>query len=231
MQLSKNIIRLKRSILDRLKLSIKAMRKTSKDSDIAATGSTRRGLIPEEMSKAELSKLQKVIENRKQVAWDTDISYHLWGFYKAQFRNTDGPLLDQVMQEGEWYDVKILQASTGNGLNTYDFTLQGAKYRFMDNEENQGWSDKTKLFSLFLYDDSDRCLIEIPMKVKVDKWGRTYSVLSEGPKAFLPGGWVNDFINVKLKHQRIRNQEIREQKHQERLSEIEDLKKRFGISD
>jgi len=89
----------------------------------------------------------------------------------------------------------------------------------------------TKLFSLFLYDDSDRCLIEIPMKMKVDSSGRQYSILLDGPKAFLPGGWINDFINVKLKHQSLRNQEIRAQKHQERLFEIEDLKDRFGILD
>ena len=42
---------------------------------------------------------------------------------------------------------------------------------------------------------------------------------------------VRDFIKVKLKHQRIRNQEIRAQQHQERLSEIEELKARFGILD
>ena len=113
------------------------------------------------------------------MARESDISHHLWGFYK--YLNAD-------------------------------------------------WQVGGRL-SLYLYDDSDRCLIEIPMKVKIDKWGRNYSVLSEGPNAFLPGDWVSDFINVKLKHQRIHNQEIREQKHQERLWEIEDLKDRFGIPD
>ena len=139
--------------------------------------------------------------------------------------------MDRLLQEGEWYSVKILRASTRNGLNEFEFTLQGANYKFIDDEENQGWGDKTKFFSLFLHDDSGRCIIEVPMKVTIDKGGRNYSVLSGGPKAFLPGRWVNDFINVKLKQQRIYNQEIREQKHQERLWEIDDLKKRFGISD
>ena len=74
-------------------------------------------------------------------------------------------------------------------------------------------------------------LIEIPRKMRIDKWGRNYSILSDGPNAFLPGGWINDFISVTLKHQHIRNQEIRAQKHQERLSEIEGLKGRFGILD
>jgi hypothetical protein len=69
------------------------------------------------------------------------------------------------------------------------------------------------------------------MKMKVDSPGRIYSIATDGPKAFLPGDWINDFINVKLKHQSIRNQEIRAQKHQERMFEIEDLKNRFGISD
>ena len=69
------------------------------------------------------------------------------------------------------------------------------------------------------------------MRMNVDSSGRQYSISSDGPKAFLPGGWINDFVNATLKHQRIRNQEIRAQKHEERLWEIEDLKDRFGISD
>ena len=69
------------------------------------------------------------------------------------------------------------------------------------------------------------------MKVRVDRLGRNYSILSEGPRAFLPGDWISEFINVKLKRQSIRNREIREQKHKERLAEIEELKNRFGISD
>jgi len=135
------------------------------------------------------------------------------------------------MGDGEWYDVKILQVSAQNGLNKIEFELKGAKYKFIDNEEKQGWRMNMKLFSLFLYEDSDRCLIEIPMRMNVDSLGRQYSISSDGPIAFLPGDWINDFIHVKLKHQRIRNQEIRAQKHQERLCEIEDLKDRFGILD
>jgi hypothetical protein len=127
--------------------------------------------------------------------------------------------------------VKILQVSTQNGLNEFEFELKGAKYKFVDDEEKQGWRMNSKIFSLFLYDDSDRCLIEIPMKMKVDSSGRNYSILLGGPNAFIPGDWINDFIKVKLKHQSIRNHEIREQKHQERLFEIKDLKDRFGFLD
>ena len=61
--------------------------------------------------------------------------------------------------------------------------------------------------------------------------GRRYTIAPGGRKAFLPGGWTNEFINTKLKHQRMRNLEIREQKHQERLNEIQELKDRFGIWD
>ncbi len=178
-----------------------------------------------------MERLQKLIEDRKQVARDTDISHHLRGLYKSLLRYTSPHSLDRYIQDGEWYDVKILRVSTPNGLNKFEFELKGAKYKFVDDEEKQGWSQNMKFFSLFLYDDSDRCLIEIPMKMKVDSSGRHYSISSGGPKAFLPGGWINDFINVKLKHQRLRNQDIRAQKHQERLCEIEDLKDRFGILD
>ena len=78
---------------------------------------------------------------------------------------------------------------------------------------------------------SPKTIMTPDVKIKVDSLGRKYSISSDGPKAFLPGDWINDFINTTLKHQRIRNQEIRAQKHQERLWEIEDLKDRFGISD
>ena len=109
------------------------------------------------------------------------------------------------------------------------FEMKGARYRFVDNDATPPWALSVKVFSLFLYDDEDRCLIEVPNKVQVDRTGRRYTIHPGGPKAFLPGDWTREFISTKLKHQRIRNQEIRAQKHQERLSEIDDLKDRFGI--
>lgn len=231
MPLRKTIQQIKQIISERLRLTaLTGKRHPRKSASTIATGIPQ-SQSEEEKSRAELGRLQKLIEDRKQIARDTDISYHLWDFYKSHFRESDAQSLDRLLQDGEWYDVKILNTRTDNGLNKFEFRLKGARYQFVDDEENQGWGDKVKYFSLFLYEGTDKCLIEIPMKVKIDKWGRKYSVLSDGPKAFLPGGWINDFINVKLKHQRIRNQEIRDQKHQERLWEIEDLKDRFGISD
>jgi hypothetical protein len=184
-----------------------------------------------EESEAELERLQELIKDRKQVAWNSDISYHLWGLYKNLFAYTSPHSSDRYDQNGDWYDVKILQVNSESGLHKVAFELKGAKYLFVDDEEKQGWREHVKLFSLFLYDDADRCLIEIPMKLKVDGSGRDYFILSGGPNAFLLGGWINDFINVKLKHQSMRNQEIRAQKHQQRLSEIEDLKNRYGVLD
>lgn len=189
-------------------------------------------LTEEEKCQAELERLKALIEGRKQIALDSDISHHLWDFYYTYFwQATNTQSVDRFVQYGEWYDVKILQAGQVNGLNKVEFELKGDRYRFVDDEETQGWRENIKFFSLFLYDSSDRCLIEIPMKLRVDRWGRNYSVQLSGPSAFLPGDWLSDFISVKLKHQSLRNQEIREQKHQERLWEIEDLKDRFGISD
>ena len=182
----------------------------------------------EEKSEAELERLQALIEAQKQIARDTDISYHLWGLYKSCFRNTNPHSSEHIIQDGEWYDVKLLRGRSRNGLNEFEFELKADRYKFVDDEEKQGWRENIKLFSLFLYDESGRCLIEIPMKMRVDKLGRNYSILSDGPRAFLPGRWTNDFINVRLKHQSIRNQEIRAQKHEDRLREIEDLKNRFG---
>jgi hypothetical protein len=65
----------------------------------------------------------------------------------------------------------------------------------------------------------------------VDEFGKTYSISSDSPKAFILGGWIKEFINVSLKQQNIRNQEIRAQKHQEQLRGIEELKDKFGIAD
>ena len=228
MQVSKKRHRIKRMILNRLNIILEARKRKPHELEHPLTDSQPKVMTAEE-SKAELKGLQKLIAERKQIASDSDISHHLWGLYKSLIRYTSPHSLDRYIQDGEWYDVNILHVSTQNGLNKFEFELKGAKYKFVDDEEKQGWRVNMKLFSLFLYDDSDRCLIEIPMKMKVDSVGRQYSISSEGPKAFLPGSWVNDFIHVKLKHQRIRNEEIRAQKHQERLFEIEDLKDRFGF--
>jgi hypothetical protein len=230
-QISKYRLRIKRVIFDRLNISPEAEQRKPHEPERPVTESEPMNLTAEEKSKAELERLQKLIEDRKQIARESDISHHLWGFYKNHFRFPSSKSLDRYNQYGEWYDVKILQVSTKNNLNKFEFEFNGAKYKFVDDEENQGWCENMKYFNLFLYDDSDRCLIDIPMKLKVDRWGRQYSIPSGGPKAFLPGGWINDFVNVTLKHKSIRNQEIRAQKHQERLSEIEDLKDRFGIWD
>lgn len=230
-QASKNRHQIKRVILDRLNISPEADLGNAHESEQFVAEGDLEVLTAEEKSKAEFQKLQTLIEDRKQVARDADISHHLWGLYKNHFRHSNPQSLDRYIQDNEWYDMKILHASSKNGLNEFEFELKGAKYKFIDDEEKQNWREIMKFFSLFLYDDSGRCLIEIPMKVKVDRWGSKYSISSDGPKAFLPGDWAKDFINVKLKNQRIRNQEIRAQKHQERLSEIDDLKDRFGFWD
>ena len=228
---TKNLHRIKRVILDRLNISPEAEQRKPHEPKQLVTESEPKVLTAEEKSKAELERLQELIDDRKKSAWKTDISYHLWNLYKTHFRCAGQQSLDRYIQDGKWYGLKILQASTNNNLNKFEFELNGAKYKFVDDEEQQGWGDKIKYFNLFLNDDSDRCLIDIPMKVRVDRWGKNYSISSDGPKAFLPGDWINDFINVTLKHQSIRNEEIRAQKHQERLLEIEDLKDKFGISD
>ena len=218
---------IKRKILDRLLVDPENAPRVADERE--------RSVAEEEKSREELAKLNRVIEERKQIARDTDVSYHLWGLYKSHFQGTQAQPLHPAAQDGgwdgEWYDIKIFKVSTRNGLNEYAFELKGEKYRFVDDEEKQGWRENIKFFSLFLYDAAGRCLIEIPMKMRVDSSGRDYSVMSDGPRAFLPGRWTHDFINVRLKHQSMLNQEIRSQKHQERLREIEDLKKRFGIED
>jgi hypothetical protein len=184
----------------------------------------------EESSKVELKRLQKLINSRKKIALETDLSYHVWNLYKSQFRSIGPHLLNPYSHDGKWYELKILQASTLNDVRKFEFELSGVRYKFEDDEEKQKISDNMKLFNLYLYDDSDRCLMNIPMKLRVSDSGKTCSISSDSPKAFILGRWISDFISVSLKHQSIRNQEIREQKHQERLREIEELKDRFGIS-
>jgi hypothetical protein len=188
-------------------------------------------MADEEQSKIELEKVQQLIRDRKRLAWETDISHHLWSLYLNQFRSINSRSMDHHTPGEKWYEMKIRRSGSKDNPNRFDFELNGARYRFTDDEEKQGWCENIKHFSLSLHDGSGRCLIEIPMKVRVDRWGSTYSISSDAPAAFLPGDWVNDFVNATLKHQSIRNQEIRAQKHQERLWEIEDLKQRFGISD
>ncbi|RZW19035.1 MAG: hypothetical protein EX260_08705 [Desulfobulbaceae bacterium] len=230
-QVSKSRHRVKRVILNRLKTSLKALKGKPHKSDQPVTESETNFLSAEEKSKVELESLHQIIEDRKQLAMDLDLSHHLWNLYKNHFRFTSTESLDPFNQEGAWYGVKIVRSSANNNLYKFEFELNGVKYTFVDDEENRNWSDNLKYFSLFLYDESGRCLIEVTMKVRVDQLSREYSVVSGGPKAFLPGGWTKDFINATLIHQSMRNKEIRAQKHQERLWEIEELKNRFGISD
>lgn len=221
---------IRQRILKRLaSISEAVQRRMNGPEQVVAESVEPRGQSEEQKSKAELKRLRNLIEDQKQIARETDISYHLWGLYKSHFRVNSSQSQNRYLRNGQWYDIKFLKISSENGLNEFEFELKGDRYKFVDDEEQQGWCENIKLFSLFLYDDAGRCLIEIPMKVRVDKRGRAYSITSDGPNAFLPGEWSNDFINVKLKNQSIRNREIREQKHQERLSEIEDLRNRFGF--
>lgn len=205
--------------------------RTSPEMEQRYTEAELRLMTAEEKSESEIKRLENLIEDQKQIARDTDISYHLWNLYESHFRDDSGFSSGNGVQNGKWYDVTILKSSTRNGLKKIDFELMGKRYTFADDEEQQGWRDQIKLFSLFLYDDSGRCLFENPMKIRVDGDGRKYSILSHGPEAFLQGDWVKNFINVNLKHQHMRNQDFREQKLQERLREIEELKGRFGIPD
>jgi hypothetical protein len=233
-QLGKYKYRIKRYMtirLSRLVSSLKGMLRNKRGGENSAAGSGLDKMSEEEKSVAELQRLQELIEDRKQVASESDISYHLWGLYRNHFRIAGHEPAVHHARNGEWYEIRILRSGENSGLNEFEFKLKGDRYRFVDDEERQGWSDNIKRFSLFLYDNTGRCLIEIPMRVRVDRNGRTYSIASGGPKAFLTGDWINDFINVKLKNQSVRNQQIRAQKHRERLSEIEDLKDRFGIQD
>jgi hypothetical protein len=229
-QLVKHGHRIKRTVVNYLINLLQAYQRNPGDASKKAAGNKPSYLADEQQSEEELERLQKIIEERKQLARDMDISYHLWSFYAIHFRNAHESA-GRHGQDGEWYDFKILKTSTNNDLNEFEFEMNGNRYRFVDDEETQSWALNVKVFSLFLYDDSDRCLIEIPIKVQVDRTGRRYSISPGGPKAFLPGDWTKEFINTKLKHQRMRNLEIREQKHQERLNEIQELKDRFGIWD
>jgi len=229
--LGKHRDRIRRRVLDRLRTRFGAGQPASPEPERRFVPDGPRVLSEEERSLAELERLQRIIAGRKKIAWESDISYHLWGFYKDHLRNADPGYLDRHAPEGEWYEVRVLKAGAQNGLRRAEFDLKGARYVFVDDEERHAWTDKIKLFSLSLHDDSGRCLIEIPIKVRVDRWGSHYSVVSDGPNAFRPGDWVSDFVNVILKHQSLRNREIREQKHRDRLWEIEELKDRFGIPD
>jgi len=232
MQVRKRRRPIKPATLESLYVSSEIEQRKPREPEEPITASEPRVLTAEEEeSKAELERLQRLINRRKQIARQTDISHHLWNLYKSQFRSTSPASADRYNQNGKWYDLKFLQSSTMNHLYEFEFELNGARYKFVDDEETQGWCLNLKFFNLLLYDDSGRCLIDIPIKLRVDSEGKHYSISSDAPKAFLLGDWISDFVKATLKHQSLRNQEIRAQKHQERLWEIEDLKNRFGISD
>lgn len=230
-QLRKGQNRLNRGVLNRPQISPEVEHNNPNRPEQPGSATESQVLTTEESSKVELERLQKIINDRKKIAWETDLSYHLWNLYKSHFRCISPQLLNSYSQAGKWYELKTLKASSINDLNRFEFELNGARYKFVDDEEKQAVFDNMKLFNLLLFDDSDRCLMNIPMKMRVDDSGKTYSISSDSPKAFILGDWIHDFINVSLKHQNIRNQEIRVQKHQERLREIAELRDKFGIAD
>jgi hypothetical protein len=198
--------------------------------ELTAAGETA-DLSTQESSRRELDRLRKLINERKRFALETDISYHVWNLYRNHIRTADPHAMNVLNQNARWYELTILKADNVNNLKKFDFELNQVRYRFVDDEETQKITEGLRLFNLRLYDESGRCLVDIPMKLRVDDTGKTYSVSSDSPKAFILGDWINDFIKVSLKHENIRNQEIRAQKHQERLREIEELKAKFGIAD
>jgi hypothetical protein len=200
----------------------RALRNAARDAGILTT---------EEESRLELERLQKLITDRKKIAWETDISYHVWNLYRSHFRSMGPHIINPLDHNGKWYELKLLKNSRLNDVKKFEFELSGVHYRFEEDEDRQAISNNIKLFNLCLYDEADRCLVDIPMKLRVDEFGKSYSISSDSPKAFILGPWIKDFINVSLKHQNIRNQEIRAQKHEERLREIEELKDKFGIAD
>jgi len=128
---SKNRHRIKRVILDRLNISPETEQREPHEPEQPFTESEPKVLTAEQ-SKAELERLQKLTEDRKQIARNTDISHHIWGLYKSLLQYTSPDSLDRHIQDGEWYDVKILQVSTQNELDNFEFELKGAKYKFVD---------------------------------------------------------------------------------------------------
>jgi len=223
--------KIKNALMRRLQKAFAREPKKSNASNSAVSLDETTSLSDEEKVILELQRLEALVEDRKQIAKSSDISYHLWEFYQSHFHPKTQRSINTHVSLDDWEDTRVLKSTSQDGINECLFELKGAEYRFVDDEEQRGWCENLKFFSLSLHDKRHRCLIEIPMKVRVDKNGNNYSVGTGGPNAFLPGLWVNDFINTKLKHQFKRSRKIREKRHQERLQEIEDLKNRFGLSD
>ena len=117
MELSKHRRRIKHYVVNRLNKLLEALQGKTGDEVQSGMGSGAASLNTEEQSKAELRRLQKVIDDRKQVASDTDISYHLWDLYISHFRTGGSQSLERFVQDGEWYDVNVLKTSSANGLS------------------------------------------------------------------------------------------------------------------
>jgi hypothetical protein len=156
--LSKNRHRIKYVVSNWLKSGSSVEQDNTRQTEQPLTASDAHELTPKE-SEAELQRLRGLIEDQKQIAQNTDISHHLWSLYKSLVEHTDPKSPLHFNQGGEWYDVKVLRSSIENGLKKYQFELKGSTYTFADDEEQHAWRVNLKLFSLFLYDDSGRCLI------------------------------------------------------------------------
>jgi len=89
MQVRKRRRPIKPATLESLYVSSEIEQRKPREPEEPITASEPRVLTAEEEeSKAELERLQRLINRRKQIARQTDISHHLWNLYKSQFRST-----------------------------------------------------------------------------------------------------------------------------------------------
>src|SRR5690606_17588239 len=97
-------------------------------------------LTTEEESRLELERLQKLITDRKKIAWETDISYHVWNLYRTHFRAMGPHIINPLEHDGKWWELKLLKNSKLNDVKNFEFELSGVRYRFEDDEERQSIS-------------------------------------------------------------------------------------------
>jgi hypothetical protein len=139
-------------------------------------------------------------------------------------------------QREDWLSIRLCEIDNPEGTKIDNetqvaFLLRGQAYRFiyLDEGRRTGFDgDDFHHTQLSLRDHAGRLLIEIDISVEYDHfWVTTTELKPFGVSAFLPGPWIQDFLECYEKFQA--NKKARELKRKYEEGKVRELKEKLGL--
>ena len=139
-------------------------------------------------------------------------------------------------QREDWLSFRLCEIDNPEGSKIENetqvaFLLGGQAYRFiyLDGGGRTGFDGADEHYTqLSLRDHAGRLLIEIEISVEYDHfWITTTKLMPFGVSAFLPGPWIQDFLECYESFQG--NKKARELKRKYEEGKVRELKEKFGL--